>query len=103
MADLEELLRVLIQLNGRLVFPEEVLRNIVGASEQWILAYNLCDGTRTQADIVKMTKIDQGSFSRTTSRWIDEGVLFKISDGRDTKLLHLYAVSKRPKIKKAPA
>ena len=103
MADLEELLRVLIQLNGRLVFPEEVLRNIVGASEQWILAYNLCDGTRTQADIVKMTKIDQGSFSRTTSRWIDEGVLFKIGDGRDTKLLHLYAVSKRATIKKAPA
>lgn len=88
MADTDELLRILIQLTGRQAFPPEALREIVG--EPNIDAYNLCDGTRTQAEVVKGAKVYQGAFSRTSARWIHEGVLLRLGSGRDVKLLHLY-------------
>src|SRR6478752_412848 len=94
MTDSEELLRVLVQLNGRLAFPEEALRQIVGSARN-VEAYNLCDGTRTQADVVKEAKLDQGQFSRTSARWIREGVLFRLGTGRDVKLLNLYPLTAR--------
>lgn len=89
MADNDELLRILIQLDGRQAFPPESLREIVGTAK-YVDAYNLCDGSRTQAEVAKGTKLDQGQFSRTSGRWIREGVLFKVGSGRDIKLLHLY-------------
>jgi hypothetical protein len=92
MADNDELLRILIQLNARQAFPAESLRGIVG-SGKYLDAYNMCDGSRTQAEIVKAAKVDQGQFSRTSSRWIQEGVLFKLGAGRDTTLLHLYPLA----------
>ena len=88
MADTDELLRILIQLTGRQAFPPEVLREIVG--ERNVETYNLCDGTRTQAEVVKGAKVDQGAFSRTSARWVQEGVLFRLGSGRDVKLWHLY-------------
>lgn len=100
MADTEELLRILIQLSGRQVFPEETLRGIVGSGKA-VEAYNLCDGSRTQAQVVKDAKLDQGQFSRTSSRWVQQGVLFKLGSGKDVKLLHLYELSpQRPTKKK---
>ncbi len=98
MADNDELLRILVQLNGRQAFPAEMLRGIVG-SGKCVVAYNLCDGSRTQAEVVKEAKVDQGQFSRTSSRWVQEGVLFKLGSGRDTKLLHLYPLAPEPKAK----
>lgn len=93
MAETEELLRFLIQLSARHVFPEDVLRQIIGSSERQVDAYNLCDGTRTQAEIAKASKLDQGQFSRTASRWAEAGVLFRVGTGRDVKLLHLYSLT----------
>jgi hypothetical protein len=93
MAETEELLRFLIQLTARQVFPEEVLRQIVGASSRNVDAYNLCDGTRTQSEIAKLSKLDQGQFSRTAARWAEAGVVFKAGIGRDVKLLRLYPIS----------
>jgi hypothetical protein len=93
MAETDELLRFLVQLMGRHIFPEDVLRQIIGSSERQINAYNLCDGTRTQAEIAKVAQLDQGQFSRTAGRWAEAGVLFKVGTGRDGKLLHLYPLS----------
>src|SRR6266545_4901508 len=59
-ADNDELLRILVQLNGRQAFPAEMLRGIVG-SGKCVVAYNLCDGSRTQAEVVKEAKVDQVS------------------------------------------
>lgn len=66
---------------------------MVGTSLRQVEAYNLCDGTRTQAEVVKASKLDQGQFSRVATRWAQEGVLFKLGSGRDVKLLHLYSLS----------
>ena len=86
-------LTALIQITGRNVFPEDILMQIVmppGSSEKQLRAYNLLDGTLTQTEICKALKIDKGSFSRTVSRWISLGVVFKIGEGKDKKLLHVY-------------
>ena len=102
MSDLEELVRILIQVNGRLAFPEETLRAVIGDSQPLLDAYNLCDGTRTQSDVAKESKVDQGNFSRVSKRWIEEGILFKVGTERDMKLLHLYVVSSPKKTNLKP-
>src|SRR3954452_20276349 len=97
MTDTDDLLRVLIQVTGRTAFPEDRLREIVGTSAKQLAAYNLCDGTLAQAEVVKAAKIDQGSFSKTASRWVEQGILFRLGTDRDVKLLHLYPLSPPPK------
>ena len=93
MGETDELLRILIQLNGRQAFPEEALRERVGTSARQLAAYNLCDGTRSQAEVIREAKVDQSSFSKAVTRWVNEGILFKLGTGRDVKLLHLYPLS----------
>jgi hypothetical protein len=88
MADTEELLRILIQLNGRRAFPPETLRDIVGSGKT-ADAYNLCDGTRTQAEVVK----EEGR-SRSVQQGVgalgSAGSPLSPRSGRDVRLLHLY-------------
>ena len=91
------LLRVLIQLTARGVFTEESIREVVaptGKSGKQLRAYNLCDGTRRQAEIAKAIGIDQGNFSRLVTRWVGAGVLFRLGDGAEARLLHLYPISR---------
>ena len=91
-----DLLRVLINLTGRLVFPEEQLAEMFPkgkTKKKYVKAYNLCDGTRSQNEISKEAKIDQGNFSRTVNRWLTLGIIYKIGEGNDSKLLHIYPVS----------
>jgi hypothetical protein len=91
--ELINLLHILIHVSGRAAFPEEKVRGIVmppGASAKQITAYNLCDGSRTQAQVARAAKINQGNFSRTMARWLAEGVLFRVGYGREARLLHLY-------------
>jgi len=89
-----QLLQALISLTGRSVFPVDDLHDLVGDGKQR-KAFNLCDGTRGQTEIAKALNIDQGSFSRTVSRWVDEGVVFRVGEGRDTRLLHVYPLGER--------
>lgn len=93
--EVSDLLKGLIQINGRIAFPEEKLMEIIGATAKLQKAYNLCDGTRTQGEIVKELKIDQGNFSKTVKKWISSGVLLKLGQGKDTKLLHIYPINGR--------
>jgi hypothetical protein len=99
MTDTDEMLRVLVQLMGRGAFPDEELRKIVATSEKYRIAYNLCDGTQTQSQVAKTAKVDSGNFSRMVSRWLEEGVLFKLGEGNEARLLHLYPLSTSPKAK----
>ena len=46
-------------------------------------AFNLADGSRSQNDIARQAKVDQGNFSRTTARWVENGVAFWIGEGKD--------------------
>jgi hypothetical protein len=93
----EALLRAVLSVTGRQAFPPDRLVEIVlfkGAGGKQLQAFNMCDGTKGQAEIAKALKIDSGNFSRTVSRWIDAGIVFRLGEGRDAKLLHVYALPK---------
>lgn len=94
MSDVSEaLLRAILSTVARQAFSERALREIVmsrTSGQSQLAAYNMCDGTRTQSEVAKAQKIDPGSFSRTLSRWIEAGVVFRVPDGREVRLLHVY-------------
>lgn len=95
----ETLLRALVGLVGRQTFTPEKLEEIVGPGTKQVRAFNMCDGTKGQGEVAKVVGLDAGSFSRTVSRWISEGVLFRVGDGRDAKLLHVYPLTEGSKKK----
>jgi hypothetical protein len=100
MADSNEaviaLLRAQLAVLGRIAFRDDAaLEEVVCKgrdSGKQRNAYNLCDGTRTQSEVAKAAKIDGGNFSRTVGRWVEAGVLFKIPDGSDAKLQHIFSL-----------
>ena len=95
----EALLRALLTTTGRAAFPLGRLYELVnptGKAAKLVRAFNLADGSRSQREIVKQTKIDQGQFSRTLNRWVEAGVLFRLGAGRDAKLLHVYPLPPQP-------
>lgn len=95
--DSDILLRAILSVCARGSIPPRKLAQIImpsGSSEKQRQAYNLCDGTRTQAEIAKSLKLDTGNFSRTVGRWIDEGVVFRLGSGRESRLLHVYPLTK---------
>jgi hypothetical protein len=98
---LHDLLRCAIQVVGRIAMRPEQVGEVLAAkvlaakvAAKQLKAYNLCDGTKTQGEVAKAAGLDAGNFSRTASRWVNSGVLFKIGSGRDARLLHLYPLAK---------
>ena len=89
----EDLLRAILSVVARQTFTREALTEIVcppGSTAKQLQAYNLCDGTRAQGDIVKALKLDTGNFSRTVARWVGVGVVHRLGAGREGRLLHVY-------------
>ncbi len=89
----ELLLRAILSATARQAFPPDRLAEIINsgrAGQRQLKAYNLCDGTRGQAEIAKALKLDQGNFSRTVNRWVDAGVVVRLGEGRESTLLHVY-------------
>ena len=99
MTEETDLLRAILQVNARQAFKPEVLTTLVSPQSKpnIIRAYNLCDGTRTQAQIAAEAKLDPGNFSKTANRWMELGVCFRIGEGTDARLLHLYPLNVTPK------
>jgi len=76
--------------------PERLLELVAPTgSAQSIQIYNLCDGARTQTEIAKETNADRGNLSKQISRWIEEGIIVKVTDGSTDKPVHVYPVPAR--------
>lgn len=86
----EALLRAILSTTAREAFPPDRVAEIVGPGSKQIEAYNFCDGTQGQSAIAKKLKLDNGNFSRTVGRWIEAGIVFRLGEGREAKLLHVY-------------
>ena len=82
-------LKAMLAMLARQSFPPDKLAGLVGKGKQ-IEAYNLCDGTRTQTEVAKALSLDSGNFSKTVARWAELGVLIRISEGKETRPVHLY-------------
>lgn len=85
-------LRAILATVARQTFPPAKILEILGpaAGEKQHRAFNLCDGSRTQADIAKELGLDPGNFSKTLNRWIDEGIVIRVGEKRDARPLHVY-------------
>jgi hypothetical protein len=85
-------LRAILATVARQTFPPARIVEIMGpgATEKQFRAFNLCDGSRTQAEIGKELGLDSGNFSKTISRWIDEGIVIRVGEKRDARPLHVY-------------
>lgn len=97
-SDLSQLLKAVVSLLGRSQFAEEELRKRVvpaRSQAQYIEAYNLCDGTRTRADVAKAVSLDKDNFNKVVNRWLEQGVLFELGPARSPRLLHLYHLTEQ--------
>ena len=86
-------LRAILATVARQTFPPSALHDLIskgGAGEKQLRAYNLCDGTRTQAEIVKEVGLDAGNFSRSLTRWVDAGIVIRVGETRDVRPVHVY-------------
>lgn len=101
-----QLLKAIVGLLARQKFSvSDVLSTIGADKEVQFNAYNLCDGTKTQAHVAKALKLDAGNFSRTVSRWVDEGIVIKLDNDGESKLLHVFPISnarRKLELRKAP-
>ena len=91
----DALLKGILATVARATFPQDALLKIVaptGASDKQLLAYNLCDGETSQAEIGKIVKLDPGNLSRAVARWVEAGVVVRI--GPDQLPLHVYPIGK---------
>lgn len=91
----ETLLRAILGMQARQVFPPERLALLVApqaGGDKQMQAYNLCDGNTPQSEISKQTGLDKGSLSRSISRWIELGIAIRI--GSEKNPLHLYPLPK---------
>jgi hypothetical protein len=103
MSSQEVYLRAILATVARQIFSPEKILEIMGAQarEQHRKAYNMCDGTKTQSDVVKKLGIDHSNFSKTLARWVDAGICIRVGDGRDALPMHIYPLPESY-MKKAP-
>src|SRR3569623_3581685 len=85
-------LRAILATVARQTFSPTRILEIMGATagEKQQRAFNLCDGTKTQADIAKELGLDQSNFSKTIARWVDEGIVIRLGEKREARPLHVY-------------
>ena len=87
------ILRAILSMVARQTFPPHELLQLVAPqanSQRQIAVYNLCDGEHTQAEIAKAVKVDKGSLSKSISKWVDLGIMFRIGSGAEMRPVHLY-------------
>jgi hypothetical protein len=102
MSENTEILRAILSIAARQAFPPAELFDLVAPkanSGKQIAAYNLCDGEHTQAEIAKAVKIDKSSLSKSVSRWIELGIMFRIGSGAEMRPVHLYPLPAGRKLK----
>lgn len=98
----ETYLRAILATVARQTFSPERILEIINAGEKQRRAFNLCDGSRTQAEIAKELGLDSGNFSKTLNRWIDEGIVIRVKEQRETRPLHVYPLPEALVSKEAP-
>lgn len=91
----EALLRAILAMLARQVFPPAELAKIVASAaggEKQMKAYNHCDGHTAQTEIGKQAKLDKGSLSRSVSRWIEAGIIIRV--GKEQYPMHVFPLPK---------
>ena len=74
---------MVILLLAKASFTSKQVREIVTKGRgrnaaAFLKAYNLCDGSRTQAKVAKEAGIDPGALSRALQKWEEGGIIYRI-------------------------
>lgn len=86
-------LRAILATVARQAYPPDQLVELVTSNaggKRQLDAYNMCDGTHTQAEIAKSVGLDKGNFSRSISRWINLEIVIRVGDRAEAKPVHVY-------------
>jgi DNA-binding MarR family transcriptional regulator len=87
---------VIISLLGRLVFPEEKLKQLITKNSkkpnEMIKSYNCCDGKRSVSQIAKKCGVAQPSLKLAVDRWENEGIIVKHEVKNEVWPLRLYKI-----------
>lgn len=88
----EAYLRAILATVARQAFPPGKILEIMGSSagEKQFRAFNMCDGTKTQAEIAKELVLDPSNFSKSLGRWIDAGIVIRVGEGKEVRPVHVY-------------
>jgi len=85
---------VIIGLLGRVVFPPDILRDIITKGkkkpDEYLKGYNACDGTRGVTDLAKIVGVSIGTLSPILQNWKDQGIVYEINKPRGTFYKNLY-------------
>lgn len=91
----ESLLQAILGIVARQTFPPAELAKLIAPTsggEKQLVAYNLCNGKNSQAEIGKQANVDKGSLSRSIARWMELGIVIRV--GHEQLPLHIYALPK---------
>lgn len=97
---LEELLEILISLQGRQIFPPEKLCEIITEKKQnpenYINAYNACNGEHSVTELAKIASVKQPTITPILQNWEELGIIFKVkgTGGKFYKKLYPIKLSK---------
>lgn len=88
----ESYLRAILATVARQTFPPERILEVMGpnSNEKHFKAFNLCDGTRSQAEVARDSGLDSGNFSKSLGRWSDAGIVVRVGEGREVRPVHVY-------------
>lgn len=95
MSNSDVYLRAILGIVSRQVIPPDELAGKIGVGKtklKQIEAYNLCDGSMTQGAIAKNLGLDSGNFSKTMTRWSDEGLIVRTEISGEMRPVHLYPI-----------
>ena len=92
----------LISLIGRMVFPEDQLKKIIMKKkrnpEDYVRAYNLCDGNHTLSDVATSIKVTPGTLSPILAFWKSIGILYEVERNGKRFYKNLYPLEKPKQI-----
>jgi len=91
-------LKMIMQLIARQTFSaSDVAAHVCPTkkSTKSLKAYNLCDGTRSQAEIGKVCGIDRANCQKMIKRWELEGLILRVPHGKELHPLHIFPISEK--------
>ena len=98
----EVYLRAILATVARQTFSlSDILSHVAprSGSEKQVVAYNLCDGTRSVTQIASEADLDRSNLRKSINRWVDAGIVVKIDDGQEVHPVHVYPIPE-PEAKK---
>ena len=91
-------LKMIMQLVARQTFSvEDVAGHVCPTknSAKSLVAYNLCDGTKSQTEIGNICGIERANCQKMIKRWELEGIVLRVPHGNELHPLHVFPISKK--------